>query len=356
MKRFLPLLLLFISAASFAQENPPTNQNLVGSTNNDWTALKGERQEFTQYYDRARKLIIDSALVSYQGPNGIQKANVWPTQTNPYWRDVGSFYPFSGKANVIGCKIGYQSWKQNGTKADLYSIDLFQEAEEGSGKPEEILATESFFAYQISTGPDLDSFTTILFNSSQFTQVERGFLVTVAMENISPEADDLDIVRIYSSSRGDGRGEMRSMARLSASSDLYNGKDYIKLDEAFLTGSGAPQPFQWNWDVMIIPIMDIDEVGIGHVNLPGARFNGHFPNPARDRFTLDIDLQEQKENLKISVQTMSGQTVTTTNTGSLGIGKHFLAVDIVGLTAGSYIYTVDDGNGARFSGRVIVVD
>lgn len=355
MKRFLPVLILFVTTYAWAQQNPNENKNIVVKENDNRQELKGERTEFAQYYERARKLMIDSSTVSYQGPGGLQKANVWPTQTNPFWRDIGSFYTFSGKANVIGCKIGYQSWTQKGSRADLYDINLYQEVELGTGVPEEVLATQSFYGYEIeSTGPDIDSFHSVLFASSQFTQVERGFLVTVSMENISPIADDLDLVRIFSSSRGDGRGESMAMAKLTPSSDLYNGKEFVKIDGAFLDASGV-QPLMWNWDVMIIPIMDIDEVGIGYIDLKGGRFNGHFPNPAREQFTIDLDLDENKDNIRITVQSMSGRTLKTMNTGSLGIGKHFLSVDVAGLPAGSYVYTVNEGTSA-FTARVIIVD
>ena len=355
MKRFLPALFLLTTTYSFAQEHPdPTIGEVISI--DEGQELKGERAEFTQYYDRATKLIIDSAAVSFRNSEGsLQKVIVKPTETNGYWKEIGSFFPFSGKASVIGVKIGYHQWTQYGPRADLFDLTLYQEAIEGSEVPEEILATQSFFGYLIeTTGPDLSSFTYIEFDKNQFTDVERGFMVGLAIEDVSPQSDEMDAVRVFTSSRGDGLNESRAMVKLNAGSELYTNKEFVPMDEVFLDVNGQ-RPFEWNWDIMIIPVMDIDEVGIGYVDLNGGRFNGHFPNPARDQFTIDLDLEEHKDNIQISVQTMSGQTMKTMNTGSLGIGKHFLSVDISGLAAGSYIYTVDEGS-SGFTGRVIVVD
>jgi hypothetical protein len=261
-----------------------------------------------------------------------------PTSNNEFfWKEIGNWYPFEGEARVLSCRIGYAKWKAN-EKADNYDLNLYHASEQKLTKPDEILATRSFYGYQIRPATILDSFTLIEFKTSDYTQVKNGFLLTVALQDVTPFADSTDELSVYSSLRGDGNGEKAAMVRTDASSLIASRGEYVRLDEAIPSSSGGY--YEFDYDIMMVPILDV-EAGVGYINMKGATFNGHFPNPAKDRFTIDLDITEGQDNFKVQVQTMGGHIISTHNTGYLPRGKHFINIDIPGLAAGNYVYVIE---------------
>jgi len=91
--------------------------------------------------------------------------------------------------------------------------------------------------------------------------------------------------------------------------------------------------------------MDV-EAGIGYVDMSGVTFNGHFPNPAKNMITIDLDVSQAQENFEISIQTIGGQVIKTINTGFLTEGKQLINVDISDLAAGNYVYTINSDKSA----------
>jgi hypothetical protein len=354
-KSLLFLAAIFSSAALMAQNGLPVvveQHSDVHEYNNsnegDAAYKKGDRVEYDSYYTRRSGMQVDSLIVTF----GQYKANLKPTQTNyVFWREMGNFYPFWGEARVLGGRIAYASRKQN-EDADNYDLSLYHASSPSLEVPDEILASRSYAGYQITTGTDLDSFTYIEFKSSDYTQITNGFMLSVALEDVTAFADSLDIVTLYSSLEGDGMGEHRAMVKLSNESILWGGNEYVPLDRCFSDGNGGY--YEFDYDVMIIPVLDV-EAGIGFIDMKGATFNGHFPSPATSQFTIDLDIEEPQENMKITVQTIGGQTLKTINTGFLSQGKQLVNVDVSDLAAGSYIYTVNSDN-AAFSSMIVITE
>lgn len=309
----------------------------------------GERREFDQYYTRRSGMQVDSVVVTINNINIRLK----PTSTNYFfWKEIGNFYPFWGEARVLGVRIAYHKHKAN-EGFDTYDINLYQATDNGSsGLPEEPLAFESFNASEISTGTELDSFTYIEFGSSQFTEVTQPFAVTVALEDVTAFSDSTDIVEIYSSLEGDGRGEQRTVLKLDNESIFWGGKEFYLLDRVVRQPNG--NFYQFDYNLMMIPVMDV-EAGVGHIDMSGLKFNGHFPNPAKNQITLDLDVAKVQDNFTIQVQTLGGQTLKTINTGFLAEGKQLINVDISDLAAGNYVYTISSDN-ASVSHKLVVVD
>lgn len=345
MKRVLPgILMLLVAVGAMAQEPvivdvQKLNSTPINPSDSGSQALRGDKIIYSQYYDRASELAFYQTDVKVNG----QLVRFEPTGVNPYYKEVGSYYPFDGDARVLGARIAYEKHEKN-EKDDTYDLSLYHVAEKGTNKVDEIFAVKSFFGYEITAGSDKDSFTYIEFKSNDFTKVTNGFAVMVALQDVTPFADSADNVGIYTSAMGDGLGERRAMVRVTSESVLYNGvTEFVQMDR--LIRDQQTGYFEFDFDVMVIPILDV-EAGVGYVNLRGATFNGHFPNPAQNQITIDLDIQEAQENLEISVQTIGGQVIKTINTGFLSEGKQFVKVDISELAAGNYVYQITSDRSA----------
>lgn len=344
MKRVLPgILMLLMAVGAMAQDLEVVDVRAVSSTpmnptDSSYEALRrGDKVEFDQYYTRASELTYYETDVKVQG----QLVRFEPTGANPYYREVGNYFPFDGDARVLGARIAYYKHNKN-EKDDTYDLSLYHVTEKGTDKIDAILAVKSFFGYEISVGAEKDSFTYIEFKSNDFTTVENGFAIMAATQDVTPFGDSTDDVGIYTSAMGDGRNESRAMVRVNPESVLYNSsQEYVRMDKLIRD----PQDgfFIFDFDVIIIPVMDV-EAGIGYINLKDATFNGHYPNPAKDRITIDLDVKDAQENFEISVQTMGGQVLKTINTGFMAEGKQLINVDISDLTPGNYVYTINSQN------------
>jgi hypothetical protein len=309
---------------------------------------KGDRVDYDDYYTRRSGMQVDSLVVTV----GQYKVALKPSSTNYlFWKEIGNWYPFWGDARVLGCRIGYAKRIQN-ESADNYDLSLYHASGSSMNVPDEPLAARSFAGYQITTGDDVDSFTYIEYKSSDYTTVKHGFMISVAMEDVTPFGDSTDQVSLYTSLKGDGKGEHRAMVRLTNESIMWQGTEFVPLDRAFSDGAGGF--YEFDYDLMIIPIMDV-ESGIGFIDMKGLKYNGHYPNPAKNNFTIDLDVAQNQDNFKVSIQTIGGQTLRTMNTGFLAAGKQFVNVDVTGLAAGNYIYTIESDN-SSVSSMVIVID
>lgn len=324
----------------------------INDGNDENTAYKrGDRVEYDDYVKRRTGMQVDSTVINV----GQYRVALKPTSTNYlFWKEVGNWYPFWGSARVLGCRIGFAKRIQN-ESADNYDLSLYHASGKGMTEPDEVFAARSYYGYEITTGDDVDSFTYIEFKSSDYTLVENGFLLTVALEDVTPFGDSTDIVELYSSLKGDGKGEHRAMVKINEESLLWaasGGDEFIPLDRTFSDGNG--NYFEFDYDVMMIPVMDV-ESGIGFIDMKGATFNGHFPNPANNFFTIDLDINEPQDNFKVTIETIGGKTLKTHNTGYLTEGKQFINIDVSDLAAGNYIYTIISDKTA-FSSMVVVTD
>lgn len=354
-KSLLFLVAVFSSVTLMAQNGLPVVieqhsqiHEFNDSKEGDAAYKKGDRVEYESYYTRRTGMQVDSLIITV----GQYRLNLKPTQTNYFfWKEIGNFYPFWGEARVLGARIAYQGRKQN-EDADNYDLSLYHVSSPDLTIPDEILASRSFAGYQITSGSELDSFTYIEFKSSDYTIIQNGFMMSIALEDVTAFADSLDVVTLYSSLEGDGFGERRAMVKLDNESILWSGEEYVQLDRCFSDGAGGY--YEFDYDIMIIPVLDV-EAGIGYIDMKGATFNGHFPNPASNQFTIDLDIEEPQENMKITVQTIGGQTLKTLNTGFLSQGKQLINVNINDIAAGSYIYTVNSDN-AAFSSMIMITD
>ena len=315
------------------------------------SSSQGEETRMDDYWNRKTGLAVDTVEVILDGT----PISFSPSSTNELlWKEIGNWQPFDGDASVLGAYIAYASYKRNDDE-DYFDINLYHASNSFMEEPNEILASAQFTGDEISTGPTEDSMTYIKFPKSEFTEVKNGFLLTVAIENTVTLGEvELDDVSVYTSKKGDGKGEHRAMVRITNESYLYEQfkKDYLTLDKIFPDGNGGF--FQFDYDFMIIPVLDV-RTGVGYVNMKGLKFNGHFPNPAREQFSIELDVNEPQDNFKVTVRSITGQTMKTINSGALGTGVQYINVDVADLSAGTYIYTVESDK-STFASQVIIKD
>jgi len=107
-----------------------------------------------------------------------------------------------------------------------------------------------------------------------------------------------------------------------------------------------------NLDIMIWPIVDIP-VGIdnsitrGHLTLLAAS-----PNPATDKININFNLAENS-SIEIEVTDLKGSLIRKISNGKMAVGKQAVSIDLNGLEAGTYLYSVN-ANGIKMFNRFVV--
>ena len=340
---------------TFIESNPIVKELNNPTDNPTESYKKGEQKEFDQYYQRRTGLMVDEVIVTINTSAGSQKVKFNPTGTNYlYWKEIGVYFPFSGKASVIGVRAIIDEYKAK-ESGDNYEIALYN-ADVNTKLPKEPLAYEPFTGDIVTTGTEVDSFLYIKFASNQFTDITSSFVTSIALEEVTPFKDASDSIVVYSNMKGDGNGESRTVVKITNESVLATEGQvddvWYQLDKVFKDENGDFVSF--DYDLMLIPILDVDYMSGDYVNLEGMKFNGVYPNPSVNQATLNFSLNRSFDNVRVAVQTLSGKTLQVINTGSLSEGNQSVNVNTSELPAGSYIYTITTDN-VNFSGALQVV-
>ncbi|MCB0737458.1 MAG: hypothetical protein KDC92_08085, partial [Bacteroidetes bacterium] len=234
----------------------------------------GEEMEFDWYYKRRTGLEVGTAVVSFNGTPFY----CTPGQTNydtirkeGFWAEIGQRIQFRGDARCMGVYIVYQNYdRQEG--GDNFDITFYKT--EG-GMPTDVpYSNKVFSGDQIQTGPDKDSFTYIAFNSGDPTDVTKDFVIGLALQEVTEFGDKLDEVTVYTSRKGDGKGEKNAMVKVTQKSLLASKIPFgqtelwIPLDEVFKDNAG--KFFEFDIDFMIIPVMDVTKLSDGRIELNNA--------------------------------------------------------------------------------------
>lgn len=334
----------------------------VGEVNNNpipsSSAKKGEEMEFDWYYKRRSGLQVDRATVRWNNRNVI----VTPTKTNrdtstnqEWWGEIGQRILFSGKARVLGVYIIYKD-QQVVEESDNYDITLYRTSDRMPTPTP--YATQVFSGDYITTGTEKDSFTYVEFGAGNITDVTYDFVISLALQEVTEFGGKQDVVEVYSSMNGDGNGEKNALVKLTQNSYLANmmtpgeTEEWFQLDDLFLDSQG--QPFEFDYDYMIIPVMDVDVLSDERVELSGLTYKGHYPNPANNQFTVELDVTSELENVEIEIMTMTGQIVSTQDFGDLTQGSQQIQVDASMLENGQYLYKVSGQNGESVVGKVLI--
>ncbi len=107
-----------------------------------------------------------------------------------------------------------------------------------------------------------------------------------------------------------------------------------------------------NLDIMLWPIVDIttgidNSISRGHLTLLAPS-----PNPANDKININFNLAENSA-IEIEVFDLKGSVVKKISESKMGIGKHAVSVDLNGLEAGTYLYSIN-ANGIKMYNRFVV--
>lgn len=322
------------------------------------SAKKGEELEFDEHYQRRTGLQVDKATVRFDGRNVV----VTPGETNrdtvtktEWWREVGQYYPFSGDARVLGVMLVLQDYQVD-EGSDNYDISLYRT--DGTGMPTDVPYGNLVFSGDIiSTGPERDSMTFVQFGSNDVTNVYSGFVIGLSIQEVTEFGDNQDKLQLYTNKNGDGKGYKHAMVKLQQSSRLAGLlpageiETWVRLDDIFTDSDG--NPFKFDYDFMIIPVVDVDKISDERVVFDRATFRGHFPNPAKESFNVILNAEQTLNNVSVELMTMGGKILSTTQFNNLSAGDHQLNIDASSLSTGSYIYTLTV-DGKSVTSRVLV--
>ena len=97
----------------------------------------------------------------------------------------------------------------------------------------------------------------------------------------------------------------------------------------------------------------------GGVGIPANRViasNAIYPNPAKDRITVDFVLANDiNENVIVRIHNLNGQLVQEHHTGIVSQGHHSYSLNINGLKNGQYLLSITSGNGKGFTSKLLII-
>lgn len=110
-----------------------------------------------------------------------------------------------------------------------------------------------------------------------------------------------------------------------------------------------------NLDLLIFPVADIgpSTVGVNSISKGDLTLLAAFPNPATSEVTINFGLNLDSK-VEITLYDVAGKAVKTITTDQLAAGNHAQPVDVSGLNAGIYMYSVKSNNAQLFSKLTVI--
>jgi hypothetical protein len=133
----------------------------------------------------------------------------------------------------------------------------------------------------------------------------------------------------------------------------------------FATGGGAnvwlPTNFVFQGaldnNVALFPVLKGETSGVGIFNPTGPTVNGIkaqlFPNPAVESAQITIETNKA-DTYFVDIFSLKGQLISTVNCGNKPVGQFTQELNIEGLSSGTYIYSVRNTAGGRYSKSFVV--
>lgn len=136
------------------------------------------------------------------------------------------------------------------------------------------------------------------------------------------------------------------------------GNNLIKIQQGLVGGNplltawvygGAIFQSYTEKDLALFPIVSDAPTAIAKPGfLDGLRMTQTYPNPAVDKATISIELQNAAKNVSLTVMDMSGKTLSTQAMENLAAGSHNFELNVSNLVSGNYLYML------RADGHVMV--
>jgi hypothetical protein len=110
-------------------------------------------------------------------------------------------------------------------------------------------------------------------------------------------------------------------------------------------------------NVALFPVLKGEPSGVGIFNPSGPTVNGIkaqlFPNPAAESAQITIETSNA-DTYFVDIFSLKGQFLSTVNCGNKAVGQFTQDLNIEGLSSGTYIYSVRNSAGARYSKSFVI--
>jgi hypothetical protein len=204
--------------------------------------------------------------------------------------------------------------------------------------PGPVLASVDYFYDEVDT--TFGTYNAVLFPSAISVSSEMAVIA-----NFSDLKTNGDGIAFMSDNVGDGLGQDLAFHFASA----LNQNVWLPTNFVF---QGALDN-----NVALFPILKGENSSIGIFNPSGPSFNGIkaqlFPNPVSENAQITIETNRADEYF-IDVFSLKGQLISSTNCGKRLSGQFNQELNVNGLNSGTYIYSIRNTFGSRYSKTFVI--
>jgi len=254
------------------------------------------------------------------------------TGSNTLYLFLGQKFPFSGTATVQGFLFSCAQHRI-AEPADTLVVNLWA-GNETTGLPAGTSLTFGRITTdRVDTNRTTPVFTYVPMNAP--TTVNGSFVGTIQTRR---GADHDDLLVIYSSMQGDGRGENRACCITVQNNQLIA----ANLSSLPLNFGGSPLDL----DIMILPVIETGGTGVDArpAIIAGLEVRGIAPQPASLQTVLHLSCMRETR-LSLDILDFSGRVVAHVGERDLAIGAHSVPLDVAGLATGSYFLRLMHADG-----------
>lgn len=280
--------------------------------------------------------IMDTACGLHPAYYSMGAGNGYVTGTNKYGdKEKAQKYTSPSGSNwkvtsVVALVMSKTPTSTQNTTIKIYGVSsLFPSSLLGTSLPVRINAFAA------------NNYTTYTFASP----VALGASPKFAVSFVIPTTPTSDTTIVYSTQAGLAVCTSKITDSLSLEL-LSDGTTWHSLQRSY----GTPE---LKIDLYLVPVLDnatsIDDIAtIENVSLGQC-----YPNPAIGMTTINYELAQNANNVKITIMDVSGKVTNIFNEGNQSLGKHNVVFNASDLSCGVYFYAIDV-DGVRFARKMIV--
>jgi hypothetical protein len=272
------------------------------------------------------------------------------------YKVVGIMSIWGGSLNTVGSEaLTYHVWAVDSTHMNAYPTGIGNDSVAGFPGTSLTSTGATFADLQLNTGNINPLTVKRTFTSfSTAAEVSKPFFVGYMFDNTYTLGSPQDTVTVAETNKPVGitfyPGHDDYYVDYG-SYKLYQSRNCVYRNSMW---RDLYQDYGYTGFLALVPIVEVDNLGVGSITKGGLSFSGAYPNPSINNTNIKFSLAKNAD-VTVEIMDMSGRVLNTIQQKGLGNGEHSIAVSTANMAAGNYLYTVTTSNGDAIGSKLTVI-
>jgi len=272
------------------------------------------------------------------------------------YKVVGMLSIWGGSLNTVGSEsLTFHVWAADSTNMNAYPTGLGNDSVAGFPGASLTSTGATFADLQVNTGIINPLSVKRTFTAfSAYAEVSKPFFVGYMFGNTYTLGSPQDTVTVAETAKPVGLTFYPGHDDYyvdHGSYKMYQSRNCVYRNSMW---RDLYQDYGYQGFLALVPIVEIDGLGVGSITKGDLSFSGAYPNPSINNTNIKFSLAKNAD-VTVQIMDMSGRVLNTIQQKGLDNGEHSIAVSTANMAAGNYLYTVTTSNGDAIGSKLTVI-